>query len=65
LVAALTIVDGNRVRARDIEDSEVLGARARTWTSSSRMTELISMTMVLKRVFVKKFTVPPLPKMIT
>jgi hypothetical protein len=63
--AALTIVDSNRVRARDIEDGEVLGARARTGTSSSRVAKLISMTKVLKRVLVEKLTVPSLPKTIT
>jgi hypothetical protein len=50
------------MRARNIEDNEVLWARLRTWTRCSGMSELITKTKVLKRVLVEKLTVPPLLK---
>jgi hypothetical protein len=62
LVEALTIVDGDKMRTRYVEDDKVLGARVRTWTRRARMAELVTITEVLKRVLLEEFTIPFLRK---
>ena len=47
VITALTIVDSNKVRARGIEDDEVLGTSLRAWAWCARVTKLISMAEVL------------------
>jgi hypothetical protein len=44
----MTIVDGNKVRAGDVEDDEILGARMRTWTRRSRVPKLIMKSEILE-----------------
>jgi len=60
VIAAVTIVYGNKVRARGIEDDEILGTSLRAWAWCTRMTKLVSMAEVLERVLIEKFTVPSL-----
>ena len=56
----MTEVDGNKVRARDVEDDEVLRARVRTRTRRSRVAKLIMVSKVLKGVLVEESAVPSL-----
>ena len=58
----MTVVDHNEVRARDIKYDEILWARARTRTRRSRVAKLITVSKVLKRVFIEEFAVPPLDR---
>ena len=55
---ALTIVNGNEMRAQNVEDDEVLRARLRTWTLRTRMAKLVMISKVLESVLVKKFAIP-------
>lgn len=54
----MAIVYGNKMRARDIKDDEVLGARVRTRTGGSRMAELITISMILESVLFEIKTFP-------
>lgn len=60
VIAAVTIVYGNKVRAGGIEDDEILGTSLRAWAWCTGMTKLVSMAKVLERVLIEKFTVPSL-----
>ena len=59
---ALTIVNGNEMRAQNVEDDEVLRARLRTWTLCTRMAKLVTISKVLESVLVEKFAIPFLRK---
>ena len=54
----MTIVNGNEMRARNVEDDEVLRARLRTWTPRARMAKLVTISKVLESVLVEKFAIP-------
>jgi hypothetical protein len=58
----MTIIDGNEMRTRDIEDDEVLGARVRTWTARSRMAKLITISKIKERILLEKISFPLLQK---
>jgi len=56
----MTVVDGDKVRARDVKDDEILWARVRTQTWRSRVAKLIMVSKVLKGVFIEEFAIPSL-----
>ena len=60
VIAAVTVVDGDEVRARGIKDDEILGTSLRAWAWCTRMSKLILMAQVLESVLIEKFTVPSL-----
>jgi hypothetical protein len=61
-VTAMTITDGDRLGAGGVKDHEILGTGMRTGTGSTRVTELVAMTEILKRVLHEKIAIPALLK---
>ena len=60
---AVAIVERDGMRARDIEDDELLWTSERTRTGSAKMAKLIRETEVLERVIIKKLAIPSLMKL--
>ena len=59
---AVTIIERDEMRARDIEDDKLLWTSLRTRTDSARMAKLINETEVLKRVVIEEPAIPSLMK---
>lgn len=57
---AVTVVDSDIMRARDVEDEEVLRAWLRTRAWCPRMTKLVAKTNTLERNLIEKSAVPSL-----
>jgi hypothetical protein len=59
-LTAFTVIDGNGMKARNVEDNKILWTSVGTWTSSSGVAKLIPVSEVLERVFVEELPVPSL-----
>ena len=60
MLATVTVLDCDRMRARDIEDDKIFRTSERARTRPLRVAKLIGKSEVLERVLVKKFPIPPL-----
>jgi len=60
LLAAVTVLECDKMRTSDIEDYKILWTSKRKRTRSSRVAELIGKSKVLERVLIEKLAVPSL-----
>jgi hypothetical protein len=60
LLATITVLDRDRIKARDIKNDEILGTSERARTRPLRVANLIAKSEVLESVLVEKLPIPPL-----
>jgi hypothetical protein len=60
LFAALTVIDGDGMRAGEVEYNKILRTGLRARTARSGMAKLIPMSKVLEGVVIKKLPIPSL-----
>jgi hypothetical protein len=64
LLATVTVLDCDKMRASGIEDDEILRASERTGTRPSRVANLIGKAKALERDLMEKITIPSLSTMV-